>query len=108
MFLNDKRLCDSCIFMADSCHLDMCLHPLRRDVGSSGKMIENALVWNGNCSVYIKGTPCFYLLFDSSGDFKEIEAYAEIVRLELAKRFVKKDEVTAFDLAEALQIDVPS
>ncbi|MFQ6039349.1 MAG: hypothetical protein ACE5PV_00730 [Candidatus Poribacteria bacterium] len=102
MFLNDKRLCDTCIFMADSCHLDMCLHPLRRERGKLGKMINNALVWNGNCSAYIQGKPCFYELIDYSDEPKEIWKYSEQVYQLLVRRFAESGKVTANDLAEAL------
>lgn len=102
MFLNQKRPCDTCIFMADSCHLDMCLHPLRQDRGELGQMIEDALLWNGNCSAYIKGEPAFYILIDLSVEPKQIWNYAEQVQQKLARRFGEKGEVTDCDLAEAL------
>jgi len=102
MFLNNKRLCDTCIFMADSCHPDMCLHPLRRNNGKEGKMINNALVWNGNCSFYIRGIPCFHELIDYSDEPKEIWKYSEQVHQELMKRFAEKGGVTKNDLAGAL------
>ena len=113
MFLNDKRLCDTCIFMADSCHLDMCLHPLRRARGKLGKMINNALVWNGDCSVYIQGKPCFYELIEyrkpkasvsiaNSSEPKEIWKYSEQVYQLLVRRFAESGKVAANDLAEAL------
>jgi hypothetical protein len=90
--------------MADSCHLDMCLHPLRQDKGELGQMIEDALLWHGSCSVYIKGEPAFYILIDFSLEAKQIWKYSEQVQQELVRRFVEKGEVTAFDLAEAFQI----
>ncbi len=102
MFLNDKRLCDTCIFMADSCHLDMCLHPFRRDRGKYGKMINNTLVWNGNCSVYIQGKPCFYELIDYNDEPKEIWKYSEQVYQLLVRPFAESGKVTANDLAGAL------
>lgn len=102
MFLNEKRLCDTCIFMADSCHLDMCLHPMRRSNSKEGEMIDNALVWNGDCSFYTQGIPCFYELIDYSSEPKEIWNYSEQIHQELIKRFAKKGEVTKDDLAEAL------
>ncbi|MBI1923919.1 hypothetical protein HYR99_06675 [Candidatus Poribacteria bacterium] len=71
-------------------------------------MIENALLWNGNCSVYIKGEPAFYILIDFSVEPKQIWKYAEQVQQELARRFVEKGEVTVFDLAEALQMSIPT
>jgi len=88
--------------MADSCHLDMCLHPLRRDNGREGKMIDDALIWNGNCSFYIPGIPCFYELIDYSDEPKEIWKYAEQIHQELTKLFVEKGEVTKDELVEEL------
>ena len=108
MFLNQKRPCDSCIFMADSCHPDMCLHPLRQDRGKLGQMVENALLWNGNCSVYSKGEPVFYTLIDLNSEAQQIWKYSEQVQQELARRFAEKGDATAFDLAKALQISAPA
>jgi hypothetical protein len=66
-------------------------------------MIENALLWNGNCSAYIKGESAFYTLIDSSLEPKPIWKYSEQIQQELAHQFVEKGEVTAFDLAEGLK-----
>ncbi len=103
MLLNDKRPCDTCVFMADSCHEDMCLHPLRRDTGEMGKALENALLWNGDCPVTVEGEPCFYDLLDSAEDFTARRANAERVRQALAARFNQTGTVTADDLQEAVQ-----
>jgi hypothetical protein len=103
MLLNEKRPCDTCIFMADSCHEEMCLHPLRRDTGEMGKALENALLWNGGCPVTVPGAPCFYDLMDSADDFAARRAHAERVRQELARRFSQTGTVTADDLRAAVQ-----
>jgi len=103
MILNDKRLCDTCIFMADSYHFDMCLHPLRRDKGRLGEILDTAIVWNGNCPVYIEGEPCFYDLLDSADSFEDRMKNAERVRLKLAMCFGENGKVTAKDLTETLR-----
>jgi hypothetical protein len=107
MFLNQKRPCDTCIFMADSCHPELCLHPLRQNKGKLGQMIEDALLWNGNCSVYIKGDPAFHTLIDLDLEPKALWKCSEQVQQELTQRFNETGEVTAGDLAEALQMSIP-
>jgi hypothetical protein len=104
MLLNDKRPCDTCIFMADSCHEDMCLHPLRRDPGAAGKALENALLWNGNCPVTMKGEPCFYGLLDSADDFAARRTNAERIRQKLTVHFNQTGTLTADDLRAAIQL----
>jgi len=88
--------------MADSCHFDMCLHPLRRDKGRLGKILDTAIVWNGNCPVYIEGEPCFYDLLDSADSFEDRMKNAETVRLGLVMYFWENGKVTAKDLTKAL------
>jgi len=65
-------------------------------------MINNALVWNGNCSVYIQGKPCFYDLIDYGDEPKEIWKHSEQVYQLLARRFTEIGKVTANDLTKAL------
>jgi len=103
MLLNEQRPCDTCIFMADSCHEDMCLHPLRRDTGTMGRDLANAVLWNGHCPVTIPGEACFYALLDSADNFTARRANAECIRQELAVRFRHTAPVTSDDLRAALQ-----
>ena len=76
-------------------------------------MINNALVWNGNCSVYMQGKPCFYELINYSDEPKEIWKYSEQIYQLLVRRFAESvpfghrrlrltGEVTANDLTKAL------
>ncbi len=98
--LNDERPCDKCIFMADTFHLDMCLHPARRDEGELGKQIDYALLWNGDCPAQQVGRPVFYALLDLDLPVEEWETAGEYLRQKIAEHLEKVGGMTQKDIEE--------
>ena len=104
MLLNKERLCETCIFMADSLHPNLCLHPGRQ--GKNGKLrekINNALLWNGNCPVYIQGEPVFYAVFDLKLPGAEEDIITENLRVAIAQQMKNNLHVTSQTLQNILQ-----
>jgi len=93
--INEKRPCDQCIFMADTFHPDMCLHPARRDPGALGDALDNALCWNAKCPVQHVGRPAFHALMDLNLPVEEWEAAGEYLRARIAKHLQRHGSITA-------------
>jgi hypothetical protein len=96
--INDKRPCDECIFMADTFHPDMCLHPARLDSGELGDALDKALNWNANCPAQNVGRPAFYALLDLDLPVEEWEAAGEYLRARIAKHLQKYGSISAEDI----------
>ena len=104
MLLNKERLCDTCIFMADSLHPNLCLHPGRRgDDKKLREKINNALLWNGDCPVYIQGEPVFYAVFDLKLLRAEEDIVTEHLRVAIAQQMENNPHVTGQTLKSMLQ-----
>lgn len=104
MFLNEERLCDTCIFMADSLHSNLCLHPGRR--GEDKKLraeINNALLWNGDCPVYTQGEPVFYTVFDLKLPRSEEDYITEGLRVAIAKQLKSNPHISSQTLKNILR-----
>jgi len=98
--INDKRPCDECIFMADTFHPDMCLHPARRDAGALGDALNDALLWNADCPAQQIGRPAFYALLDLDLPVEEWETAGEYLRQRIAEHLEKKGNITPEDIEE--------
>jgi hypothetical protein len=96
--IKDKRPCDQCIFMADTFHPDMCLHPARRDPGPLGDALDNALNWNADCPVQHVGRPVFHILMDLNLPVEEWEVAGEYLRARIAKHLHEHGHITAADI----------
>lgn len=96
--IKDKRPCDQCIFMADTFHPDMCLHPARRDPGALGDALDEALHWNADCPVQYAGRPAFYMLLDLNLPVEEWEATGEYLRERIAEHIQQYGNITAEDI----------
>jgi hypothetical protein len=96
--INDKRPCDACIFMTDTFHLDMCLHPARRAPGALGDALNEALHWNGDCPMQQAGRPAFYALLDLDLPIEEWEAAGEYLRAWIAEHLHQHGSITAEDI----------
>jgi hypothetical protein len=97
--INDKRPCDQCIFMADTFHADMCLHPARQDSGALGDAVEMALYWNAECPAQYAGRPAFYTLLDLNLPVKEWETVGEYLRVRIAEHIQNYGSITKEDIA---------
>ena len=97
--ISDRRLCDECIFMADTFHPDMCLHPARREPGTLGRALDEALHWNADCPVYQAGRPAFCSLLELGLPVEEWEAAGEYLRARLAEHAVLHDGITGENIA---------
>jgi hypothetical protein len=96
--IKDKRPCDQCIFMADTFHPDMCLHPARRDPGTLGEALDKALHWNADCPVQQVGRPVFYTLLDLNLPVEEWEAAGEYLRARIAEHIEQYGSITVEDI----------
>jgi hypothetical protein len=96
--IKDKRPCDYCIFMADTFHPDMCLHPARRDPGALGEALDEALHWNADCPVQHVGRPAFHALMDLNLPVEEWEAAGEYLRARIAKHLQQQSNITSEDI----------
>lgn len=98
--INDKRPCDECIFMADTFHPDMCLHPARRDPGALGDALDAALCWSADCPVQHVGRPVFHSLLDFNLSVEEWEVAGEYLRARIAKHLQEQGNITAEDIED--------
>ncbi len=98
--IKDKRPCDQCIFMADTFHSDMCLHPARRDAGALGDALDEALHWNADCPVQHVGRPAFYALLDLNLPVEEWEVAGEYLRARIAEHIKEYGNITAEEIAQ--------
>ena len=106
--LNNKRPCDKCIFMADTFHPDMCLHPARCDKGKLGKKIDHALLWNGDCPVQQAGRPAFYGLLDLNLPVEKWESAGDHLRRKIAAHFERVECITQKDIERYTSGDLSS
>jgi len=98
--IKDKRPCDQCIFMADTFHPDLCLHPARRDPGALGDALDEALFWNAECPKQHAGRTAFHVLMDLNLPVEEWEAAGEYLRARIAKHLQHYGSITAEDIDE--------
>jgi len=96
--INAQRPCDHCLFMADTFHPDMCLHPGRRDPGALGDAIDRALLWNGACPVQQRGQPVFDTLLALHCPVEEWEAAGEYMRVRIARHLALHQRITMEDI----------
>lgn len=96
--LNSTRPCDTCLFMADTFHPEMCLHPARRDEGELGKQLDYALLWNGDCPVQHVGRPAFYMLLDVDLPVEAWETAGEDLRGKIAEHLERDGCMTQQDI----------
>ena len=106
--LNNECPCDKCIFMADTFHPDMCLHPARRDKGKLGKQIDYALLWNGDCPMQQVGRPAFYGLLNLNLPVEKWELAGEHLRRKIAAHFEQEGSITPKDVERYMVADTLS